>query len=1117
MTAVAPSPTPPAAAISTDSNVSAGAASRRGSINLFTRLKAANRSSQHFENYSHMAQQPSDDSTATGARTLASSTDRAYPIVSSGKGFQGGQSAAAKKRSRRLWSRKVSVRVSASQGPTRHSISHTCVFSPTQTHDAPPVPDLPPSLNITLPFEPSSNTLTTSSSFSSDGKTGGGYVIVPAASADAAPRPAAPLPLASTATNTPTPAAAVVHQYAAKEQALKDSGVSRAQALADARLTLAQVTEVVQLAGSEIKQRGLANVGILRPFRVGTTPATAQRLAELYLLTADPEKYSNTLSISEGAAATSDIAIATFGKPSARKELTKQLAYANVHSVADLLKWALRRLKVSPSADFNSTAESPLRWYNTFRDAERQGGYDKKAYSAILLPLLPPATRALFGELLDLLTTVSAHYVANAMPASRAAKSLGYWLFGRIGTDRPAQDLDTFLQDWQRSSAIMEHLLLAYLRDQSTKLHYMPTRLAELIEGYPFIPVDSPLQAPAIRTASKFVGSSSTTGPTQSALRVHLRGDNIDASAGKPRGPQDTLASALDAKLPDAESSAEADDWTSLVTLARAAAKKAQLAADGAVASPKLIDEVSVDASGVQVPFAAASSVDDERVQLVKQDALMRDEDARLFAVFAAEFAERKKLLGVKDEVTGKHSSSDGESRSVASTLPRSSSIYKDFMSRSGATGSSTLAPLRTKRLSTLAEDAASIPGRASSSTAGNGNPIGNGHADPNGSSATTASSRLAELGSLGFDTGKGDFDLTLDAIALPATDATTRAARTSVDAQSTTAEGPRASSMASKIRRQSSLGALRQRVRSSKRWDDSGANVPALPTLAAARPSFSVTKVTSLATFDESVVALWQDSVLDFNPAIALPRVVFVQLNQEASAKLMSSASGVAGSGESQELPTSPTHSVRLGGLSVASSSTHGGSGSGSGGSWLIIEEELVGPTDTLRSGGGPTRGGTTRLRGSTHDPLLDSMDDGASMDGRRSLFSPSLRSLGASIRRRASLKRMASFGGGLRKRTTSSRALDGEAGMDTAKVDESAVPAVPAVPAVHSPPKTLHAAVLPPVKTETRAGVPPKSPARGAYKALEEVKEPEQDIAPPRMSSAASSRYVDAEGGEE
>lgn len=853
---------------------------------------------------------------------------------------------------------------------------------------------------------------------------------------------------------------------------------------------MAQVTEVIQLAGSEIKQRGLANVGILRPFRVGTTPATTQHLAELYLLTADPAKYSNVLSIShaeDGSTTTSDIAIATFGKPSARRELNKQLAYANVHSVADLFKWALRRVKLSASQDFGSTSQSPLSWYDTFRDAELRGGYDKLAFSKLLLPALPSATQTLLTELLDLLTTVSAHYVANAMPASRAAKAFGYWIFGRIGNDKPSQDLETFLKEWRRSSSIMEHLLLAYLRDQSTKMHYMPTRLAELIEGYPHIPADSEFNAPAIRTAS-------TSRPvSHSALRVHLQGTNVEASSSRPRGPQDTLSSALGAKLPDAESSAEADDWTSLVTLARAAVKQVQIAANEE-ATRAASSTLQVDAA----PVSTVTSVelDQSIIEATRQSALLRDEDARVFGIFEAELAERKKLLGIRDEVTQQSVDSMSRQPSSPSELPRSSSIYKDFMSRSGA-GLGTLAPLRSKRLSTLAEDAASSNGPAtpqSNSKRGSAISNSNGPAESNG---------LGSLSSLGFDAGTGDIDLTLKAIDLPSSDSP--AGRASVDGQAST-DGVKASpSMASKVRRQSSLGALRQRVRSSKRWEDAAdsAAVPALPT--DTRPSYKVTKVSSTSDFDESVVALWQDSVLDFNANLALPRVVFVQLNKEATSKLMSSASGVPSSPETKILPFGSAEKM-------SPPSSAGPRGAVNGGAWLIIEEELIAKSDAqspLRRGAGSS-GGTTRLRGASHDPLDGANgDDSASLEGRRSLFSPSLRSLGASIRRRASLKRMASFGSGLRKRTSSKvgSPVNGFGNGGATGGTPSATPVV-------------HAAVLPdPVGSSPNTNtirLPAKSPSR-TFKRLSPAGDEEQEDVPSRMSSAASSRYQDAEGGEE
>lgn len=192
----------------------------------------------------------------------------------------------------------------------------------------PPVPDLPHSLGVDLlPFErdatatPSATTaINDNGSSASVHKSGSGAT-----------------PSTTTTTTTPAPTEAagiaqqVTQQYAERDRKLKDSGIARAQVLSEARLTPSQVADVVKLAGAEIKQRGLANVGIFRPFRVGASPEVVDRMAELYLLSVDAERYEGALSVVAPAAAGtssgggSDLAVATFGKPSASKELAKQL------------------------------------------------------------------------------------------------------------------------------------------------------------------------------------------------------------------------------------------------------------------------------------------------------------------------------------------------------------------------------------------------------------------------------------------------------------------------------------------------------------------------------------------------------------------------------------------------------------------------------------------------------------------------------------------------------------------------------------------------------------------------------------------------------------------------
>ncbi|CAO1634537.1 unnamed protein product [Parajaminaea phylloscopi] len=936
-----------------------GNSGRRGSVGLIlSKLRHANRSivshAQHPSVSTHTSSSPD-----FASYTIVSVTpDNPNDAQSQGKAAHAIRPEQQPKRRRSIWSKK--------------------------SQQAPPVPELPPSLNFVLPFE--QNTLPQP----------GEKVLV------STPTLASKQP----DTEAADIARQVTQKYVAEEQNLRESGVARAKALAEARLTPAELTEVIKLAGSEIKQRGLANVGIFRPFRVGASPAVVDHLAELYLLVARPEQYEGVLSLTvgtDGRAATTagtDLALATFGKPSARKELLKQLAYAKIHDVADFLKWAFRRLKVS-RLDFASETERS--WYTDFVRAENEAAYPKDAFSTLLLASLPATTNALLSEAFDLLTTVSAHYVANAMPAFRMCKTFGFWLFGRIGSDRPSSKLSTFIDDWSRSAAMMEHLCLAYLRDQSAKIHFMPTRLAQLIDGYPVIPQGSELGSPGLLMR----GSDHIR-----AIKVALESrDLVVHPSTHPRGPSEILEAALTAKVIDGESSAEADDWTSLVTLVAKASKATEESPFNLV--KELLDpsKLPADANDPAKPKGQQTSPSDVPHQDLSPEAiLLSDEDSRIFAILSSEHTARRQLMGTEES----NPSSQDPAPTSPTVYPSIAGLYsQDAVAQDAGSwhpASSRLPNVSRTHLSTLPEDA------SATMEAG----------DLNDQKRTGSDDQLGwkSFQEGGFD-GAASTANPLLGLAFEDEHTTQVLARLSGTFPVSTNA---ASDTKSAMRRATSFGTLRRRSTanghggsSKKRLatsDKSAAlKTEGLSSRKSGRARHTVRATTAI-SFDEVLIAVWQDACLETNSAARLPQILLAQLNRPASANLMSVGQPSA--------HNSPATAPRTFGSGKASGASQNGlsklTSTDNGAAWLIIEETILpprAPLARLGSAGRPrSRSKVPRIAANAggvlnSDDDEDGTTDAVSLEGRRSLFAPSLRSLGASIRKRASLRQIRSVVG--------------------------------------------------------------------------------------------------------
>lgn len=628
-----------------------------------------------------------------------------------------------------------------------------------------------------------------------------------------------------------------------------DDSAARAAARSSARLTPSQVSDLVKLAGSEIRQRGLAQVGIFRPLRVGTNQAAVERLIELALLDADPNKYAEVFSSTQpGAPSSSWVSESlAIGRPDAKRLFVKELAYAGVNDVAELIKWAYRHLQWGSQA-------FPVSWYTTFVDSERDSQYPLDAYTKLLLPMLSADARQLLEETFGLLSTVVAHHVANTMSAERMCKTFGLWLFkGADAGVNTAKDFQTFVRQWMRCTRQMEHLFLAYLRDQSSRLQYIPTRLTQLLQGYPVVSDDAELRAPGLYRVS-------TSSNKALLLSMEANSASRNQRRRSSRDPLRMLNDAIDATVKEGDLSPEADDWSSVVKLTGRANQGEAEVSDFGLLCEDSQNGLELSAA-LQMEEAQPRPTDDEvdgnSISRVRD--ILFEEDMRMLTVVSEELERRSKSGAASGDgvSTGGQLLSRPEDaqadqsaqwpRSLAPSLLDTDSFLQPHR---GHRDPVQLSPVREDSSTSLAMDANS--------------PNGWSAFEQTGFQGTSAEPQLSQPLKMSIDQVMEE-RRTLEPIA-----STRRRGSTTIGA----------------IRRAASVGALRR----------SSSQNSALPTLPDTNGLYDdekaegakINKISAI-DFDEVLASVWQDTLLDDNAAPSLPDFVAVRLNAKAALRLIS------------------------------------------------------------------------------------------------------------------------------------------------------------------------------------------------------------------------------------
>ncbi|GAA5852943.1 hypothetical protein JCM9279_000087 [Rhodotorula babjevae] len=154
----------------------------------------------------------------------------------------------------------------------------------------------------------------------------------------------------------------------------------------------------------------------------------------------------------------------------------QDLTLAHPLSVGAFMKWGLARLvNERGRRGFLSAAA-----YEAFRSAERASNFAPTACAQHLISSLPPSNARLLINLLSLFSSIAAHSAANGMPPRKLASLFSPYVFG-LADDR---SFDETYREWQRASDALEHIVLAFIRDQQAH-GQLPTFLERYVAGYP--------------------------------------------------------------------------------------------------------------------------------------------------------------------------------------------------------------------------------------------------------------------------------------------------------------------------------------------------------------------------------------------------------------------------------------------------------------------------------------------------------------------------------------------------------------------------------------------------------------------------------------------------------
>ncbi|CED84377.1 Domain of unknown function DUF1708 [Phaffia rhodozyma] len=227
-----------------------------------------------------------------------------------------------------------------------------------------------------------------------------------------------------------------------------------------------EVREFFDIVGKAMKGKGIATPGLFLPHRPSQSPSIQHALLIYFAQTHRPSLFSlrsSSLSLSQ---------------PSPQYLFLTELKYAlNVHDLASVIRFSLRHLD-------SSKGMSRRALYDTFAVSEREAGFPSQSWSTFV----PEGEdKELIRSVLEVLMSAASVVDTSGVSIGKLSMIIGFWVFRSRGWavgEREARGVEELFKEWEIWGRRLEHLLLAYIRDQASRMQ-IQTRLLPLIQSYP--------------------------------------------------------------------------------------------------------------------------------------------------------------------------------------------------------------------------------------------------------------------------------------------------------------------------------------------------------------------------------------------------------------------------------------------------------------------------------------------------------------------------------------------------------------------------------------------------------------------------------------------------------
>ncbi|CAG8532507.1 979_t:CDS:2 [Ambispora leptoticha] len=204
---------------------------------------------------------------------------------------------------------------------------------------------------------------------------------------------------------------------------------------------------IVKRCADEIEERGLHEVDIFKPIRIGENAAEVKDLINCML-------------------------------QDNRMQFEDEIKNQNIHNVVAAMKWALRHCEVTLV---------PYMFYEEFVRFEQEWDFDpeKGSFSQFLL-YLPKQNQEILLCLFDICAKVTEESHINQMSAQKIVKSLALCVLG--DQERKFDTFDDAYSEYSKCSNACLHLFLAYLREKAVATR-LPPRLTVFLDNINYLDV----------------------------------------------------------------------------------------------------------------------------------------------------------------------------------------------------------------------------------------------------------------------------------------------------------------------------------------------------------------------------------------------------------------------------------------------------------------------------------------------------------------------------------------------------------------------------------------------------------------------------------------------------